>query len=469
MRRILGVATLAVVALSIVLIGTASAAKPPASNNSCPTSGTKNLKPALNVGASYDEGVYSVERFGPAAQTSLVKYCVYADPAPTALDATAEGADGSFWTASKLAKNFSFSRAGGEKSNLALDGTEQEVGEATFGTEPTKNDIVLHISDQAQCAALYGGTSLTCFVLPGTEPGPVCDAAAASGDAANAAYNNIPKDAVDCGPPSHAFQATLTKEFGDEVELAFGGRLAKLTVLFNSYACEDSAQWNNQFCTTTVDGHFFTHEITAHIYDPNNLTTPLASATQTFEIPFRPSADLVKCVAPDPNDPQNLIPTGAFFNTVSQTCNFSKKTLLTFTNWDTSTLPILSGNVVWTVEYGTSTNGITPPDASSAQCTPNAGCPYDSLNVGTKTFAGSAYAGEYVDEYGAFINSTWSGIYCDNGLGGTATLRASTNSPAPCSNFGPFPGTPDEPTNPNYEKDAWLGYQPLGMIVLNQT
>ena len=58
--------------------------------------------------------------------------------------------------------------------------------------------------------------------------------------------------------------------------------------------------------------------------------------------------------------------------------------------------------------------------------------------------------------YGVFIDSTWSGIYCDNGVGGTGTLRASTNSPSPCTNLGP-----------NYAPDAWLGYQPLGMIVLS--
>ena len=152
----------------------------------------------------------------------MVKYCVYANVAPTALDATAEGADGSDWTASKLAKTFSFSRPGGEPTNLALDGSKQDVGDANFGTRETdqRTDIVLHISDQAQCAALYGGTSLTCFVLPGEERGPVCDDGKGN---TNAAYNAIPTDVEHCSPPSLGFEANQVAEFGDEVTLDTSG------------------------------------------------------------------------------------------------------------------------------------------------------------------------------------------------------------------------------------------------------
>ena len=243
-RSLFGAVALAAIALSVVLIGTASAGKtPPApTNSSCPTSGTKNLKDALNVGASYDAGSYSVKSFGSAPQTSLIKYCVYTDVAPTALDATAVGADGSDWTASKLAKTFSFSRPGGEKTNLALDGTKQGVGIAAYGTQPTKNDIVLHISDGGQCFDLYGVVTPSCFVLPGTKPGPVCDAASSSDT--NAAYNNIPKDVVDCNPPSQAFQGQSTSEFGDEVTLSSTtGHLQSLTVEFQSWGCSVSGHW----------------------------------------------------------------------------------------------------------------------------------------------------------------------------------------------------------------------------------
>ena len=139
-------------------------------------------------------------------------------------------------------------------------------------------------SAQAECATLFGIVSSTCFVLPGTKPGPVCDAASSADS--NAAYNNIPKDADDCSLPSHAFEGTSTKEFGNEVVLGKSGNLQYAEVLFNSYACEDFPFWNNNPCTTNDPGDTFTHTITANIYaassGPHVPGALLATATQTF-------------------------------------------------------------------------------------------------------------------------------------------------------------------------------------------
>ena len=114
---------------------------------------------------------------------------------------------------------------------------------------------------------------------------------------------------------------------------------------------------------------------------------------------------------------------------------FSKKTILKFTNWNDD-LTHISGNVVWTVAYNTSTTAIRP--CVPQPCTTSvAGCPYDSLNVGTSRSPGAAYAGNFVDDHGAFINSSWNEIYCDDDAIGTGRLRASTNPPSPCLNtFG---------------------------------
>ena len=156
---------------------------------------------------------YSVERFGPAAQTSLVKYCVYSNAAPTALDATAKGADGSDWTASKLGQDVLVlaARRGRRRTSRSI-GTKQQVGTATFGAPPTKNDIVLHISDGGQCFDIYGVVTPTCFVTPGEKPGPVCDAGNGNTEAA---YNAIPTDVEQCSPPSYAFEGNFANEFGD--------------------------------------------------------------------------------------------------------------------------------------------------------------------------------------------------------------------------------------------------------------
>ena len=430
----------AVLMLGALLPATVLAVPTKTSNSPCPSSNALGtFVPATNVGATSSGATtrtYSFVSFVNENPTNgvpgLVGYCVYTNLRPSGVATSVPN-----WTATVLkgSKGFVFARGdnprgSGYKYNVPLDGGTHTIGTATFPTEPADQIILLHINDVAQCTALYGGLSpSTCWVLPGEAPptGPICDAAA-SGDA-NAAYNDIPKDAVDCGPPSEAFEAQSAREFGDEVTLAVSGTLASLTVLFNSYACEDHPLWNNSECTTNVNGHTFSHTITAHIYDPTDLTTPIATATQSFAIPFRPSADNVKCTGAD---------TGGFFNPISGNCEFSIKTLLTFTDWDTT--PNLSGNVVWTVAYNTTHFG-NPPIGEGAACYgTTAGCPYDSLNVGTKTFPNAPYAGTFADPSDAFLDSSWTGAYCDNGLGGTGTLRQ--------------------------DASCWTGFQPLGKIVL---
>lgn len=395
-RSLFGAAALAALALTAVLIGPASAAKPSPQppNSSCPTS-TKNLKPALNVGASYDAGSYSVERFGPAAQTSLVKYCVYANVAPTALNATAEGADGSDWTASKLAKTFSFSRPGGEPTNLALTGAKQEVGTATFGTEPTRNEIVLHISDAGQCFDIYGAVTPTCFVTPGEEPGPVCDDG--TGNTA-AAYNAIPTDVEHCSPPSLGFEANEVNEFGDQVTLNTSGGIKSMTVDFQSFGCSESGHWDTGDCVTTNFGaDTFTIPasgpdsagITASIYDPSDLVNPIATSTNTDPIPYRPSAD-VNCTGAD---------AGKWFDPVSGACNNSVSVPLTFT-FAGEAVP---STVVWTVKFNTSHEGYHPIGEGNPCNSAPGGCGYDSLNVGAKSYPNAPYAGADVND-GVFIS-----------------------------------------------------------------
>jgi hypothetical protein len=425
-RKFFGAVALAVVALTAVLIGTASAAKPPPApgNSACP-SNTRNVQDALNVGASYDAGTYSVERFGPDAQTSLVKYCVYTDVVPSALDATAQGADGSAWTESRLARTFSFSRPGGEPTNLALDGTKQEVGDATFPTEPTKNDIVLHISDQAQCAALYGGTSLTCFVLPGEEPGPVCDAGTGN---TNAAYNAIPTDVEHCSPPSLGFEANQVAEFGDRVTLdtTGGTQLVSMTVDFQSYGCSVSGHWNTGDCVTDA-GNTFTIPggITANIYDPNNLSTPIASATINPNIPFRPTVDVLDTDCPNPpgSNPVN----SRFKDPVSGQCVYSLSVPLTFT-FPTGTTFTNGQEVVWTVEFNTTHYGYSPIGEAESCFISGPGCGYDSLNVGAKSYVGAPYAGTDVNEDVAYL-STGGSLATDTGWTGFRPLGQIVTGP----------------------------------------
>jgi hypothetical protein len=133
-------------------------------------------------------------------------------------------------------------------------------------------------------------------------------------------------------------------------------------------------------------------------------------------------------------------PTGQYRNPVTNQCTFSKKVVLSFTFPNAIQPALPSGdNVIWTIAYNTTHYG-SPAIGEGATCyTSTAGCPYDSLNVGTKTFPGSPYAGDEADDDAAFINSTWHGMYCDDGLGGLDFLRVSKNPPSPCINYGDFP------------------------------
>ena len=139
---------------------------------------------------------------------------------------------------------------------------------------------MLHISDLSKC-----GSSPTCFVLPGTKPGPVCDGA---GSTTGVGYTSLPKDVTSCSPPSEAFEAQSAKEFGDEVVLnTTTGNITSLTVDFQSYACSTSGHWNlgaSDACVTTGTPTF-SHDITANIYAKSTSGLPgalLGTVTQTF-------------------------------------------------------------------------------------------------------------------------------------------------------------------------------------------
>jgi hypothetical protein len=89
--------------------------------------------------------------------------------------------------------------------------------------------------------------------------------------------------------PSVGFEATSTSEFGGALTLssATGRSLMNVTVSMSSWACFSGA-WFSGDCSTPA-GATFQQPITLNIYGANG-TTKLGSFTQTFSIPYRPSA-----------------------------------------------------------------------------------------------------------------------------------------------------------------------------------
>jgi hypothetical protein len=170
---------------------------------------------------------------------------------------------------------------------------------------------------------------------------------------------------------SWAFEATGTSEFGDRVGLAAGPRqAATATVVLSSWACQ-AGSWNAGDCVS-APGATFTHPITLNIYAVGAGNAPgalLGTVTQTFAIPYRPSADPVNCTGGN---------AGKWFEAASSTCFNGKAAAITF---DLASLSLtLPDEVIVSVAFNTTHYGYAPIGAAACSSTP-AGCPYDSLNV----------------------------------------------------------------------------------------
>jgi len=214
---------------------------------------------------------------------------------------------------------------------------------------------------------------------------------------------------------SVGYEATSTAEFGLGIVFAPGTpRVASsVTVIMSSWGCV-SGHWFVSMppapCVTPA-GATFTHPLTVHVYAVgagNTVGALLESRTQTFTMPFRPSADAVKCTGAD---------AGKWFDPVTGTCKNGLAFPVTF---DLPGVP-LPNQVIVTVAYNTTHYGAAPLGQGTACFLAGNNCPYDSLNVSAET-SGPA-VGTFLDPNSAYLSSTWGGAYCDQGMGGTGTLR----------------------------------------------
>jgi hypothetical protein len=232
--------------------------------------------------------------------------------------------------------------------------------------------------------------------------------------------------------PSEGFEATATKEFGDEVTLAGSARtLNTVTATLSSWGCQQGT-WNNNNCVTTP-GTKFPVKIVMNIYEAASTTNDgspvgvgelITRVTKTFMVPYRPTANLNKCHGAD---------LGKWWN--GTTCFNGKAVNISFNL--TGVGMTLPDTVVVGLSYNTTHYGPHPIGESAACFTASGGCPYDSLNIGLgpNVVVGSK---PYPDTL--FQNAASAGQYCD-GI--------------------PIPGTfnLDSPTSP-----CWTGYVPAFKI-----
>lgn len=223
--------------------------------------------------------------------------------------------------------------------------------------------------------------------------------AAAAGPAV--VYDNTPHP-LPGNLVSWAFEATGTSEFGDRVGLAAGGpRLAaSVTVVMSSWGCQ-TGYWYSGDCAT-APGATFTHPVTLNVYAVGAGNAPgalLGTATQTFAIPYRPSADPVNCTG------------GRWFDATSSTCFNGKAATITF---DLAALSLtLPDEAIVSVAYNTTHFGYTPIGAAAPCYSGPGGCPYDSLNVAVADPATTLSAGTNPAPDDAYQDTAYSS--CTNG------------------------------------------------------
>lgn len=207
--------------------------------------------------------------------------------------------------------------------------------------------------------------------------------------------------------PSLGAEAYAFTQIGDEVTFAGKSRTLKaITVTLSSWGCE-AGHWYSGDCVSSSDATFAV-PITVRVYSPgpgNTAGALIATQTETFNVPYRPSSDVEHC-------------TGGRWFDKKEGCFNGLATNVTF-EFDGHDV-VLPDTVVYGISYDTSHYGPSPVGESAACYTSSGGCPYDSLNValapevsvGSKPFPDTLY-----------WDTFYAGNYCDNGTAGVGIFR----------------------------------------------
>jgi len=212
---------------------------------------------------------------------------------------------------------------------------------------------------------------------------------------------------------SQGYECCGVQQFGDQVSFAGSAReLSTVTVIMSSWACQ-SGHWDTGDCASAT-GATSPVPVTLNLYDVgpgNTVGTFITGATQTFQIPYRPSAS-------------TTCGDGRWYDAAEAHCYNGYATPITFTFAPGTTLP---SSVIYGISYTTSTNngpGSPPSSPTDPGCGTPAGCFVNSLNVGEGTDAPSIGTRPGGDSN--YLNSSQSVEYCDHG--GTGTFRYDAGS-----------------------------------------
>ena len=231
--------------------------------------------------------------------------------------------------------------------------------------------------------------------------------------------------------PSVGFQANQVSEFGNQIRMTkTANPVSNVTVTMSSWACQ-SGTW--QSACVTKSGATFNEPITLNLYNapatgtivPGSL---IVSVTKTFTIPYRPSANAVKC----PSAPTEWFDGRQCDNGKAHNIVFSLATLHI-------TLP---QDIVFGIAYNTTTWGYHPIGTQPCDSTPQ-GCPYDSLNVALSQDPKNVTKGHDPDTGKLWWNTATATNYCDSGAAGYGFFRLdSPNVPSCWGVNSPYDSAP---------------------------
>ena len=232
-------------------------------------------------------------------------------------------------------------------------------------------------------------------------------AIAAGSASATKVYSNVPQPPLPGNVPSLSYEATQTAEFGGQVSFAGTQRNAQtVTVLMSSWGCQEGS-WTNDSCKT-VAGATFSIPITLNIRQVEPSNEPggvVGSVTQTFNIPFRPSANNNKCTGAD---------LGKWFH--AGTCFNGKATKITFS----LTGVTLPQKAILSLAYNTTNYGASPVGPAACDSFNPSRCGYGSLNVGLTQTTPSTGTNPLPEL--DYVNSGYAGLYGGHGTVGTFSL-----------------------------------------------
>jgi hypothetical protein len=235
--------------------------------------------------------------------------------------------------------------------------------------------------------------------------------------------------------PSVGFEATQGTELGNRVNFAGSARvLDSVVVQMSSWGCQSGTSTT---CVTTP-GSTFNEPIKLNVFKVGNGLTPgslITSVTQTFAIPYRPSADNVNCTGASAGawydsttDPQTNLPIG---------CLNGYLTNITF-NFGHVSLP---NSVIYGIAYNTSDYGSPAYGEATACHATTEGCGYDSLNIALSNEPGAPSVGTDSNNGTIYWDTGYAGFYCDGGTDGSGIFR--NDSPEPGDGCWTVGATPD--------------------------